>query len=190
MKPLLTLLALLIPLSSHAYMKKVVGDKLDSKDKSAINMNFQELEQRLSNKRDSRQDIGSSSNPVDRIYVDSATITNLNSVIKYKVGTFTSAGSISTQTVTGVGFKPRVVLFTIGVSAGGDSYTGTGAMSADGSQWAAATTNSATSNSLIYCIRIHGYNAASFVSMDTDGFSIYWTNVDTGAQPINYIAFQ
>lgn len=120
-----------------------------------------------------------------QLIASSITLTNLNSLFKVFVGTFTSSAGTGNQSITGIGFRPRLVKFD--VAAGDTSFfrIGFGAMDAAGNQYAwGATSEDANSGgratiSRVYCVALTNSAATdillgSFVSMDADGFTINW----------------
>jgi hypothetical protein len=112
--------------------------------------------------------------------------------VSVKIGSFTVPGSTGHFSVTGLGFKPKIVKFfflnTISVS---DAVTGIGGADAAGNQFAACTHVSAGNindySAVSNCLAYTPYNTdspatlASFVSMDSDGFTINFSNVGGGA---------
>lgn len=116
-----------------------------------------------------------------------------------KIVTYSGAGAAGVQAVTGVGFKPDLVLhFLNGLTAGthGSVFrTIFGAMNKHGQQWTNSTTASDGTNptdtargqQTDACIVFTDTGAttiqgeAQYASMDTDGFSINW--VTAGGAP-------
>jgi hypothetical protein len=169
----LILAILLIPSLSFGANNLVTG-KFDNGDKVTINRNFRDLQNNQS-------------------------VTRLQSMFRYKVGTFTSSASTGNQSVTGLGFKPRFVQFSLLVGgAGHTAYSASGAMDSNGNQWATSAQSSDATDGGVHatvsitngCIKIYPTSQASYVSMDSDGFTINWNDVAFGATPIGYIAFE
>lgn len=116
-----------------------------------------------------------------------------------KAGSFTGTGSTGNQSVTGVGFQPKVVLFRYNMSAVDTSQAdaiigfGVGVSSSDrrvsGNY---ATDNLSTSanaawNQSTYCIYTPGGGSrADLVSLDSDGFTINW--VTSSQMSVQYLA--
>lgn len=117
---------------------------------------------------------------------------------KFKVGSFTSNGSTGNRSITGVGFKPKLVKFQVVVTAGvaSQAMINNGVMDESGGQWSAAfaargsplntITNAPSTSS---CLRNYGVSAggvgavdvmASYVSMDSDGFTINFSATSAG----------
>ena len=154
-------------------------------------------------KRSKKQSLFPSFNRMKKINDNKETFNFISK--KVKVGNFTikDTGNVS---VSGLGFKPHLVLFTyIGstVLNGSNAHTifSTGAMDKNGNQYAVgvfSTNNVSTSQSSKSGVSdaiIIQYNyltlttKASFVSMDTDGFTISIdTYSDNAIRGINYIA--
>jgi hypothetical protein len=126
--------------------------------------------------------------------------------LEAKIGSFTRPGGTIDQSITGLGFAPKAVLFfgnsmtaDGGVSTGGNGpeypmYLGF-MDSADGKCYANTDDYSAGGPQIITTAVIYSYananggeNAkASFVSLDADGFTTHWFNIDT-AVVVNYLA--
>jgi len=160
-----------LPLS--AAMRNVTDDSISDESKAAINKNFKNLAGVLSNKEDYRN-------------------------AGYKVGTFTSSGSTGNQSVTGVGFKPRLVMLFLILADSSFVQFGIGAMDSNGSQFGGGGMSfGADSGGVGFvsnkCVSIANEAGtinyrASYVSMDSDGFTINWDAV--AARLFGYIAFQ
>ena len=118
-----------------------------------------------------------------------------------KVGTINAPTFDTTgnKSITGVGFKPRLVEFTLlPASNGVVTTTGSGAMDSAGNQFITATTGTTTTASRnsdsLGCIG--GVNSgaaswfvrASYVSMDSDGFTINVTTAGIGSV-VGYVAY-
>jgi hypothetical protein len=110
--------------------------------------------------------------------------------IKVKIGSFTCPGSTGNYSVTGVGFKPRCVEFMAGYASENLAYFSRGWMDYNGNQGALTTAIQATTHlsagghTQSYCIKhiqVETSNLilATYVSMDSDGFTINFTNVTT-----------
>lgn len=117
-----------------------------------------------------------------------------------KIGTVTIANGVTgNQSVTGLGFKPKAVMFSqLAASSATINNVMQGAMDSSGNQYANSAHNdqggdNSGNSSLGACILdfttdrsiIH---QAEYVSMDTDGFTIHTTTA-TGTQAYGYIAF-
>lgn len=108
------------------------------------------------------------------------------------VGWVPSSGT-GNKSVTGVGFAPTVVIHGVqanrtAVGTATDYYVGLGAMDGSGNQWAigvsgshGAATDTTRKQTKDKCLRVQGtgsgndLDAASFVSMDSDGFTVNFT---------------
>lgn len=108
---------------------------------------------------------------------------------------FTCPAATGNQSTTGVGFKPDAVLFfSVGNPTAppshddvGGNQQGCGCMTS-AAQWVSAYGNSANSDSYqgtASCIAIVQNDAksmeAKYVSLDSDGFTLNWTTVSSGA---------
>lgn len=111
---------------------------------------------------------------------------------RFKVGSFTCPGSTGNKVVSGLGFKPGMVTFAIGLAANTEYvFDHDGAMDASGNQWstggyARPSVGVAESDaSTTRCINLPSdagtglFVGASYVSMDTDGFTINFSAVNT-----------
>jgi hypothetical protein len=116
-----------------------------------------------------------------------------------KAGTFTGSGSTGNQSITGVGFQPKVVLFRYNMAtstgSSSDSVIGFGVgisssdrrTSGDYSNNNVSTSSHAAWNQDTYCIYTpSGSSRADFVSMDSDGFTINW--VTSSSMIVSYLA--
>ncbi len=116
-----------------------------------------------------------------------------------KAGSFTGSGSTGNQSVTGVGFQPKVVLFRYNMAGAdgtqSDSVMGFGVgisssdrrVSGDYSNHNLSTSSHAAWNQDAYCIYTpSGSSRADFVSMDSDGFTINW--VTSSQMKVQYLA--
>ena len=116
-----------------------------------------------------------------------------------KAGSFIGNGSTGNQSVTGVGFQPKVVLFRYNMSPSdgsqSDSVTGFGVgisssdrrVAGDYENHNLTTSSHAAWNQDTYCIYTpSGGSRADFVSMDSDGFTVNW--VTSSQMVVNYLA--
>jgi len=121
------------------------------------------------------------------IYED---LKKINQGIQVKIGSFTCPAATGNYSVTGVGFKPRYVEFMWTPTAYPTGiYLGSGWVDYNGNQGTIGcgyeTSSSAyTSNRSDACIFNPNQSGviilkASYVSMDSDGFTIIFSNVDT-----------
>ena len=115
-----------------------------------------------------------------------------------KMGTTTydTATDSGDQSITGVGFKPSLVLLIVGVNAtaqisfgidNGTAHYHAGFSAPDGNTWYIETDRS------IWLYQASGVYLSGLVSaLGTDGFTITWTKTGakTGTAIINYIAFR
>lgn len=116
-----------------------------------------------------------------------------------KVGTFVSSGTTASQSITGVGFKPRAIILALGVGAADSIMAGFGWATAsnqvailgfradDGGTVGGLTTNAAA------VIRWCGTDGAlrgqaTLTSLDADGFTLSWSVAES--QTITYFAIQ
>ena len=119
----------------------------------------------------------------------------LGSAPPFKVGTISSPVSMTgNQSYTGIGFQPQMVEFTLLRTDTGVNINANGCMDHAGNQWTVSSDTNYTKHSTSYCfwwINSGGGKVlqASFVSMDSDGFTLNWTNADTVAHTIGYKAF-
>lgn len=124
-----------------------------------------------------------------------------------KVGAFAQAGSTGNQAVTGVGFQPKAVIFTMtnlvsdGPQANARIVVGWAASSsaraavsnsADDAGVAGTTTARRAARTGKCLVIMNGagtvQSEADFVSMDSDGFTVNWTTADATARQVNYLA--
>jgi len=129
-----------------------------------------------------------------------------------KVGSFNidpSKGVTQTQSISGLGFQPKIVLFWWGGStassdtvAGGTYCVGFGAAISSGSRFcvagvsddAAADSNAARAHYVDSCIRVYSNGEPTldgimdFSSMDADGFTLVVDDQFTNAYRISYLA--
>ncbi len=129
---------------------------------------------------------------IENIYHDSGTskkrIATLEEGIQVKVGSFTCPGSTGNYSVTGVGFKPRYVEFTMMRTIANSARSGIGWMDYNGNQgssaWASDGTNANTEYSVASCLLVINdvgttVIQSAYVSMNSDGFTKNFTTVDT-----------
>ena len=125
--------------------------------------------------------------------------------LSVKVGSFTRDMTLAsgTQAVTGVGFKPRAVLFLANVNNTGQASIGIGCLpnTATG-PFSSVSLNSRTATSpgtwSTNSGTVFAYQGASdfyngnLSDFDSDGFTMNWTKTGTttGTLEVNYIAFQ
>jgi hypothetical protein len=122
-----------------------------------------------------------------------------DNLIKYKVGTFSSSSSTGNQRITGVGFRPRLLVLGMGSGAGdaivaalgwGTSSTERVAVfgfRSDDTNTGGVTTDTAR---IIQWTDVAAtvVGRADLVSLDSDGFTLNWTVAQS--RTIAYIAFQ
>ena len=119
--------------------------------------------------------------------------------LQAKAGSFSGSGSTGNQSVTGVGFQPKVVLFRYNMMSGdgsaSDSVIGFGVgvsssdrrVSGDYSNYNVSPSSHNAWNQSTYCIYTPGGGSrADFVSMDSDGFTINW--VASSQMVVQYLA--
>lgn len=118
----------------------------------------------------------------------------------FKIGIISGAtfGSTGNKSITGVGFKPKLVKFTcITPGSGTLSRTSIGAMDDSGNQYATASTSQSgqwssegiTSSSMLVTNATNSYLMRfGFVSMDSDGFTVN-VNTASSSYPIAYEAY-
>lgn len=121
-----------------------------------------------------------------------------NPTKRFKVGANACPAATGNLAVTGVGFRPGLVMFHNIYSDGAIVISGHGAMDASGGQWAfamadagaAALAERRSTTLCVYIVNSAGATAVSgtFVSMDADGFTINLSAVDTGAR-FNWVAY-
>lgn len=126
------------------------------------------------------------------------------------VGTFLppSSGGAQDQSITGLGFKPKVIMFTSAQSTQAINVIGNHAATmcgwSDGTndvclmstdQDAIASSNSQKTISITYSILHYGISdltlkSRAFINtFDTDGFTLTWQTHDNAQRRVNYIAF-
>jgi hypothetical protein len=116
-----------------------------------------------------------------------------------KAGSFTGSGSTGNQSITGLGFQPKVVLFryNMGTSTGSASDSvigfGVGISSSDrrtsgnySSNNLSTSSNAAWNQDTYVIYTPSGSSRADFVSMDSDGFTINW--VTSSSMVVEYLA--
>lgn len=125
--------------------------------------------------------------------------------LSVKVGSFTRDMSLAsgTQAVTGVGFKPKAIIFLANVNNTGQTSIGIGALpnTATGpfssvslnSRNATATGTWSTNSGTVFAYQSgSAYYNGNLSTLDSDGFTMSWTKTGatTGTLEVNYIAFQ
>lgn len=125
--------------------------------------------------------------------------------LSVKVGSFTRDMSLAsgTQAVTGVGFKPKAIIFLANVNNTGQTSIGIGALpnTATGpfgsvslnSRNATAAGTWSTNAGVVFAYQSgSAYYNGGLSSLDSDGFTMSWTKTGatTGTLEVNYIAFQ
>lgn len=131
-------------------------------------------------------------------------------ITNVKSGSFAAATSTGDQAVTGVGFQPDVVIFqmvartTDGVSNANYAYS-FGCATGSGEEWSysmAGVNGSGTMSNAQYfsntkCIVAVQASSptttealADFVSFDSDGFTINWSDAPASAWKINYLCLK
>jgi hypothetical protein len=131
--------------------------------------------------------IGASSNAYSTATISTITGIWSTGTLLAKAGSFTASNSTGNQSITGVGFQPKVVLFRYNMQGSdasmGDSTIGFGVsvsssdrrVAGDYSNTALSTSSHAAWNQSSYVIYTPGGGyRADFVSMDSDGFTINW----------------
>ena len=119
------------------------------------------------------------------------------------VGSLAQPSSTGNQAITGVGFKPIAVIFFANTSTADGSIAdeqvmmGMATSSANRATVSGGHANSSTnqyrSHNAGKCIALISttgsvLSSADFVSMDSDGFTINWSNADATARIVNFIA--
>jgi hypothetical protein len=122
-----------------------------------------------------------------------------------KLGSFTRDMTLATgtQAVTGLGFKPRYIMFFANVLATGQASIGMGALPNTASNpFSAFTLNSRTATSpgtwgvnsgvALAWQSASDYYTGTLSTLDSDGFTMSWTKTGstTGTLDVTYIAFQ
>jgi hypothetical protein len=113
----------------------------------------------------------------------------------FKIGTFTrdlttASGDVA---VTGVGFKPSAILiFAVGTASYGFCVGGFIAGTSGGQGICIYEADKMTSVMRIYGPTVDHYNTLSLTSVDTDGFTLYFTKTTTptGTGYIQYLALR
>jgi len=123
---------------------------------------------------------------------------NKDRLFKIKVGTFTSSGTTVTQSIMGIGFKPRLILLGIGIGASDSIVAGLG--------WADSKTQVAIfgfrsddtdtggqgidTSTVIRWTDTGGtvVGQAALVSLDQDGFTLLWSAAE--AQIVSYLVIE
>ncbi len=119
--------------------------------------------------------------------------------LQAKAGSFSGSGSTGNQSVTGLGFQPKVVLFRYNMASGdgtlSESVIGFGVgisstdrrVAGDYSEHNLSPSSHAAWNQSSYVIYTPGGGSrADFVSMDSDGFTINW--VTSSQMSVQYLA--
>lgn len=120
-----------------------------------------------------------------------------------KVVPWSMKGSTGIQSVTGFGFQPDAVIHAHAGHSGtsipfsdSDGVLGVGVMNADGDQWAMTSSHVDgryhRTDSSILRLNTSGSDGgrASFVSMDSDGFTIDWTTTSISTYPAFSLALK
>lgn len=129
--------------------------------------------------------------------IDDEAVTSAKRSGGYKIGVIPGStfGSTGNKAITGVGFRPKLVRFTVLNSAGTGGFNpGFGAMDESGNQFTSIFSSNPTRNGLT--TRCIGWMttsstpamAASYVSMDSDGFTIN-VNTPNNAFDVAYEAY-
>ena len=121
----------------------------------------------------------------------------------FKVGSFTPSAGTGNKPITGVGFRPKGVIFfglipsnsNQGIFSGG-AYDGSNEFLSVGAARITSTSGNYTISSTSSCIRVSVFSSGSEsilmlgtgVSLDADGFTIDFTTNGTPT-PVGYIAF-
>ena len=177
MKLSLFILTLLLSMPVSAARRNDISDPaLTPETKAAINTRFGAIENRISNLMDVRS-------------------------TRIKVGTFTSSGSTGNQLITGVGFRPRLLIIGFGQGDTGFSRGSLGWGTSSSAQASVISMSDSagdegglpvSSSAIIRRATIGGAGTPDIVgvlvSLDADGFTINWTAAS--AVDMAYIAFQ
>ncbi len=196
MKRLLYLIPFLV-VSVQATPRNI--NNLGERGKTAINLNFEEMDKRINNAvlKTSTQTV-SGKKYFEDIQASTMVVTNLSTLFKIKVGSFTSKATTGTQNVTGVGFKPRFVQIIVGNQNVNEYKIGIGAADAALNQFStggaitlvAIGGQAINTSNIVYQVSSAGAAeaVASLVSMDMDGFTLNWSAAS--AQTMGYVAIQ
>lgn len=133
-----------------------------------------------------------------KITVDEALLAMLASTTnaRFKVGTFGRdiSSATGTQAISGVGFKPKAILFSAGVSGGGNASLGgyDDAITASCLSLLSGSFFPSNTSSIFYFVDVSNFYAGKINSFDTDGFTIGWTKtlLPTGTLTVTYQAFR
>lgn len=125
-----------------------------------------------------------------------------------KAGSFSLNTSTGDQSVTGLGFQPKLIIFSTSVKTADGSHSCSGGVGSYGAVGAAVSSSSrfAFSHYISYASKVYNtsfdtdeaiviygagaYNTeADFVSMDSDGFTINLATAPASAWKVGYIAF-
>lgn len=118
---------------------------------------------------------------------------------QYKVGTFTRDNTVATGSVayTGVGFKPKAIIFLQTIPSGTPMSIGFADASSstviyDNGPIVAGSYNASTSFCIMSLQSGVASHTASLSSFDTDGFTLAWTKNGgtTGTSTVYYLAFR
>lgn len=98
-------------------------------------------------------------------------------------GSFAGAAGTGNQSITGVGFTPKVVMFFMGAISSGNNFITNGRMDDAGHQSVemhaiGSGVNLNTQNTTA-CVGAQSNSSASYVSMDADGFTINWSSANS-----------
>jgi hypothetical protein len=190
-------LILFLPTILHAATSRHVKEG----DVRAININFEAHDRELSNTvHKTSTETVHGKKYFDEVDVDTLTVSALVNVFKYKVGSFTSASGTGNQSVTGVGFKPRLVILFLGRGSASLFRWSLGAFTST-DQWSYGGDSSDTDSGGLAALSTSScysevsntgvvVDQASVTSMDSDGFTINWTTISAGSRSVGYIAFQ
>jgi hypothetical protein len=118
---------------------------------------------------------------------------------RFKVGSFSVPGSTGNHSVTGLGFKPGLVVITGGwIAITNTNLASHGAMDGSGNQWAQSNwsdvgnihgTHRDTAACMLLCIPAGTVVVrAEYVSMDADGFTINFTAVNPSSR-VSWVAY-
>lgn len=151
---------------------RTISDRMDSADKTAINYNFDSIYTYLLGEQKPR----------------------------IKIGTFVASASTGNQSVTGLGFKPRLLFLFVTGGAGAISNAGSFGAGTTSSQimfmsFYNDTSNRITGSPLVANKILDRINesdvsiqTATLTSLDSDGFTVNWSA--TQQYTIGYVAFE
>ena len=186
------ILTLSVSICHATDLKKINDNNLSDSVEAALNINFEKLNNELNNcvKLNSTQTING--------YKSFA-----NSITEIKIGTFTATAGEASSAVTGVGFRPKAVILSIG--SGAVENIGSFAIG-----WALSSASNA--QALLTSFSINGGESyitppagayvlvetdkdgnigrkATLSSMDSDGFTLAWS-ATSGNRVITYLAIK